>query len=361
MDLLHVFIGTKAQYIKTAPVLHELDRRSVPYRLIDTGQHARIGATIRGDLGVRAPDHVLGGDADVVTVPAAAMWSLRLASRLVDARRLRAEIFGGHGGICVVHGDTPSTVLAALLARRAGLRVAHLEAGLRSHNLLHPFPEEAIRLVVMRLSSLLFAPDETAAANLAAMRVGGRVVRVSGNTSIDAVRASAPAAGERGPVVVLMHRVENLHRRARLEGLVDLVLDVAAGHDVRFVVHGPTANALARAGADRRLRDAGVDLVPLMPHDRFVALLAAAPFVVIDGGSIQEECALLGVPTLVWRARTERPDGLGRNVVLAKYDPRTVADFLRDPERFRHPPAPLDRSPAEQIVETLAAALAERR
>jgi UDP-N-acetylglucosamine 2-epimerase len=355
VDRLHVFIGTKAQYIKTAPVLRLLDERGVDYRLIDSGQHAEISAQMRRDLGIREPDVVLGGDRDVTSIPGAARWAAGLAWRLADGRRLRREVFGGDGGICVVHGDTPSTLLSTLMAHRAGLRVAHLEAGLRSHSLLHPFPEELIRLVVMRMADLLFAPDDTAVANLHEMGVRGTVVALSANTSRDAVAAArVGAVAATGPVIVTMHRVENLHRSSAVDGFVSLVERIATRWPVRFVVHGPTADVLRRRGSDARLEAAGVERSSLVPHHEFVALLAAAPFAVIDGGSIQEECALLGVPTLLWRARTERPDGLGANVVLSRYDAAVIDRFLADPDAYRRPPVPAaDRSPSAEITEVL--------
>ena len=354
VDRLHVFIGTKAQYIKTAPVLRILDERGIAYRLIDSGQHGRLSEDIRADLGIRPPDVLLAGSTDIESVPQAAAWSARLATRLASPGRLRREVFGGDGGICVIHGDTPTTLLSALMARRAGLRVAHLEAGLRSHSVLHPFPEELIRIVVMRLAGVLFAPDEEALANLRAMRVKGTVVPVGANTSIDAVRsAGAGTEPGSGPVIVLMHRVENLHNRRVVDQLVEVVRRIAAERPVRFVVHGPTRDVLARTGADATLAAAGVDLRPLASHGEFVSWLRAAPFVIADGGSIQEECALLGVPTLVWRRRTERPNGIGANVVLAGHDPATIDAFLADPEAYRRPPAALDDSPAARIVDVL--------
>ncbi len=361
MSEVVAFIGTKAQYIKTAPVLHGLEAAAIPYRLVDSGQHAALATQLRDELGLRAPDVRLGGADDVESLPQAAWWALRLAGSLLSARRLRRDVFGPDARLVLVHGDTPSTLLATLLARRAGLRVAHLEAGLRSHSLLHPFPEEIIRLVVMRLAHVLFAPDRVAVDNLRDLRVRGRVVPVPGNTSSDAVSAALtagqPVAGS-GPAVVTMHRVENLHRPAALDGFVDLVERIAAHMPTRFVVHGPTGPALAKRGLDARLRAAGVAFGPLVPHGEFVRALAAAPLVVTDGGSIQEECARLGVPTLLWRARTERPDGLDANVVLAGYDPAVVDAFLADPERWRRPPVPdAATSPAAAIVDGIAAEL----
>ena len=377
--MIHVFIGTKAQYIKMAPLLRRMDSERVDYRLIDSGQHGDLTVALRNELGVREPDFRLGGNRDVVSVPQAVGWSLRLAGNLASRLRLRNRVFGGHGGVCVVHGDTPSALLSALLAKRAGLDVAHVEAGLRTFRWLHPFPEEIVRVLVGRISDILFAPGPVAAANLQKTAVKGRIVEQPANTVLESVRealgagldvverpddqtapgaggddAGGPGAGGDGSgrVVVTMHRVENLHRRSRREALVDLVEGLASRWPVRWVVHGPTERALA-GEARARLSDAGVELVPLMAYGEFLANLVAAPFVISDGGSIQEECALLGVPTLVWRDRTDRGDGLDENVVLSHYDPAIVRDFVRDPQRYRRRPRELEFSPSAQILAEL--------
>jgi UDP-N-acetylglucosamine 2-epimerase len=369
--VIHVFLGTKAQYIKTAPLLRLLDAREVPYRLIDSGQHASLSGGLRTELGVRAPDHLLAEGEDITRIPQAAWWASKLAARMLNGRKLRAEVFGGQGGICVVHGDTPSTLLSTLMAKRAGLKVAHLEAGLRSNHLLHPFPEELIRVVVMRRADLLFAPDADAIANLRRMKVRGEVVPLPGNTVVEALhhelglaRSPLPdveveGAQDRGsaaataPVIVTMHRVENLNRRERVEQLVATVERIAATRPVRFVQHGPTIDTLAKRGHDRRLAAAGVELVGLASHAAFVAMLADAPFVITDGGSIQEECALLGTPTLLWRAATERPDGVGANVVISRYDTATIEAFLADPDVYRRDAADTAATPSAVVLDHL--------
>lgn len=360
--MIHVFIGTKAQYVKLSPLLRLMQATCVPHRLIDSGQHAGLSAVMRAELGVPEPDVRLGGDRDVDSVPQALRWTTGVARRLISAARLRREVFDGLNGVCVVHGDTPTTLLSALMAKRAGLAVAHVEAGLSTGSWVHPFPEEIIRATVSRLADVLFAPDSAAAANLARTGVKGRVVVSSGNTVLESVRAAATAAGGNlaggsgsgsGPVLVTMHRVENLHRRSRLRGLVDLAAGLAGSGPVRWVMHGPTERALAGNQRDR-LAAAGVELTSLAPHDQFLAMLAAAPFVITDGGSIQEECALLGTPTLLWRDRTDRPDGLGRNVVLSRYDLDAVKGFLADPERHRRPLQIPEVSPSAVILDGLA-------
>lgn len=351
--MLHVFIGTKAQYVKCAPLLLRLEERGAEYRLIDSGQHAALAEGLRAELGVRPPDFRLGGVEDVESVAQAARWAAGLLARWLSPARLRREVFGGRGGACLVHGDTPSTWLGMVLARRAGLAVAHLESGLRSRRWLHPFPEEIIRHRTARRADVLLAPDAVAAANLREMGAPGRVVDLGGNTGLETLRAAGASAGGDGPAVVTMHRVENLHRRSRREGLVDLAAERAGRGPVRWVMHGPTRRSLGE-GAARRLAGAGVEVTPLVGHAEFAGLLAAAPWVITDGGSIQEECALLGVPTLLWRDRTERPDGLGANVALSRYDPAVIGGFLADPQRFRRPPSIPDLNPSQKAIEALA-------
>ena len=92
----------------------------------------------------------------------------------------------------------------------------------------------------------------------------------------------------------------------------------------------------------------------MVPHAEFVRALARAPFAITDGGSIQEECALLGVPVLLWRDRTDRADGLGENAILSRYDPGVVEAFLADPERCRRAPRLPQSSPSQEILEVLA-------
>lgn len=355
--MIHAVIGTKAEYIKTAPVLRELERRGVPYRIVDVGQHAALPRRFRANLGLGEPDLRLDNHGDAQNVVDAALWMLRTSRHLLRSRRrLRADVFADAPGVCLVHGDTPSTLLAALIGRRAGLRVAHLESGLRSHHLLHPFPEELTRVMVMRVASVLYAPDARSEHNIAAMRVRGTVVPTGGNTSIDAVLHAVPLESvERpdGPGLITVHRVENLHRRERLDGLVELVERAVATGPVRFLVHEPTEQALRRSGRWEAVQASGACVEPLLMHDEFLAAARAARWVITDGGSVQEECAALGVPTLLWRARTERLDGLDANVVVSDYDEGVIADFLADASRFRRPPVAPGRSPAEVVVDHL--------
>lgn len=352
--MIHVLIGTKAEYIKTAPVMRELDRRGVPYRLVDLGQHSQLPVSFRTQLGVREPDLRLDSQTDAASIGDALKWAGRLMSHLRSRSHARRHVFGGMGGVCLVHGDTPSTIIATLMGRRAGVPVAHLESGLRSKSAVHPFPEELTRRGVMRLAHTYFPPNDTAERNLRARFAGRDIVPTGHNTSSEAIGHVWPAKPEsRGPALITIHRVENLHRRARLVDLVTTIERLAKREPVRFLVHQPTENALRGAGLWERVLRSDAQVGPLIPHDEFIEATAAAPWVLTDGGSSQEECAVLGVPTLLWRATTERDEGLGHNVVLTNYDARLVDEVTADPDRYRRPAARPEVTPSSIVVDRL--------
>ena len=265
--MIHVFIGTKAQYIKTAPVLRELDARGIPYRLIDSGQHGALSVELRRELGLRDPDFQLGTGRNIATIPQAISWASRIALLLFQRKRVRMEIFDDIGGACVVHGDTPSTLLSALLARRAGLAVAHLEAGLTSGDWRHPFPEEIIRRIVHGRSDVLFAPSSEAFAHLQGLGLRGHIIQLPANTGIESVHWSGEVS-PRGPVVMTTHRVENLRSAHRMRAYVELVGRIAESHAVLFVMHDPTEAVLRKLELLPVLESMRprVELAPLMAH-----------------------------------------------------------------------------------------------
>jgi UDP-N-acetylglucosamine 2-epimerase (non-hydrolysing) len=221
----------------------------------------------------------------------------------------------------VVQGDTSSALGAALAAFRARVRVAHVEAGLRTHDPLLPWPEEEYRTAIDARADLLFAPTEAAAENLRAEHVPG-AIHVTGNTGIDALfkveRALDPrvlheAATKR--ILVTCHRRESWG-----EGLdaIAAALVALAGRDdagIDFVLH-PNAHVSRRMtallGSEPRIR-----LLPPCSHLELIQRVRDADLVLSDSGGIQEEAPALGVPLLVLRDKTERPEGLvAGNAVL---------------------------------------------
>ena len=359
---LLVLVGTKAQYIKTAPILRELDRRGCGYRLVYTGQHSETFDALEAAFGTRAPDEVLVPGVEAATHGSFLQWTLRYWSATLG--RLRSRAWAG-SRVALVHGDTASTLFGALAARLAGARVGHIEAGLRSTRLLEPFPEEIVRRLVSRLSAIHYVPDATAARNLAG--IPGEVVDTRGNTLRDALllalerMGGLPAqGGEGGYAVLSMHRSENLSRAAVFDLLMEEALHAATVLPVKFVLHPATRERIRRSEWGPRLAQApGLELLERMDYPQFVRLLVGSRFLMTDGGSNQEEAAMLGLPTLLLRRATERPDGLDANVSLSGLDRAAIRAFVARHAGQTWQPLPVpDQSPSGRLVDHLLAMLA---
>lgn len=366
---IDVFIGTKAQYIKTAPLMRLMQARGIPYQLIDSGQHADLSVKLRKELGIKEPDAHLGTGESIETLTSGILWLIRyFALALFRPRHMAARLFSPSPGYCFIHGDTSTTLLSLFMAKRAGKKVVHIEAGLRSFNLLRPFPEELIRIICMRYSDLLFAPSEWAYKNLLAMKVKGRAINLGQNTNVEAVAYALgqPEAGK--PVrpkpycIITIHRLETIFRKNRLLFVIDLLERIAESHHILFVMHGPTKRVLEKNGLLGRLESiAALEILPLQPHADFLKLLAGAEFAITDGGSIQEETHYLNIPCLVMRSETERMEGVGSteglegNVCLAGFDAGLVDDFLMNLARYRQGKETLNSEPSKIILDTLLA------
>jgi UDP-N-acetylglucosamine 2-epimerase (non-hydrolysing) len=352
---INVLLGTKAEMIKVAPVIKELENRGVPFRLIETGQHGAYLNELREEFQIREPDVRLGKEKDVDNLFEAFKWFGGLIRILANRKRVRKQIFSAPSGICLIHGDTPSTLIGALLAKRAGFQIAHLESGLRSKSFLHPFPEELIRVAVMKLSDVLFAPDEKAVSNLLALKVKGRIEQTTTNTGIESLEENIQEVERAsGPVVATLHRVENLHNKKRLEGFLKLLERIVQkGQKVLFVVHQPTQEVLNKKGSIKKIEATGIEMVSLMQYKEFIKKLAAAPYVITDGGSIQEETAHMGIPCLLWRRKTERKNGLDQNVVISEYNEKICETFLDNFENYRNENQKISLNPSSHVVDVL--------
>lgn len=328
---LMVLIGTKAQFIKTAPVLCELDKRCIPYRLVYTGQHSETFDLLEAAFGTRRPDDILVPGFEVATHVSFLNWCFKYWVGV--ARRILSGKWTGVR-IGLVHGDTASTLFSALAIRIAGARVGHIEAGLRSPRLIEPFPEEIIRRLVSRLSSFHFVPDDLAAENL--KHAKGSVINTGGNTLRDALAGSLgqigklpEEGGDGGYAIASIHRSENLSRTNIFSLLMEEIMTASERIPLKLVLHPVTRAKIQATGWLRRLEQKpSIELLERMDYPNFVRLLIRSRFLMTDGGSNQEEAAMLGLPTLLLRRATERQDGLEDNVILSGLERDTIRRFV---------------------------------
>jgi UDP-N-acetylglucosamine 2-epimerase (non-hydrolysing) len=216
--------------------------------------------------------------------------------------------------LLIVQGDTSSALGAALAAFTTGVAVAHVEAGLRTHDPLLPWPEEEYRTAIDAQADLLFAPTHASEANLRAEQVPGRI-HVTGNTGVDAVLSATahlppPTLHDGGipRLLVTCHRRESWGEglESIAAALIELARDSSASIDM--VLH---PNEFVAATMRALLGGVpGIALVPPCNHSELVRRMRDADLVLSDSGGIQEEAPALGVPLLVLREKTERPEGL---------------------------------------------------
>lgn len=237
--------------------------------------------------------------------------------------------------LVVVQGDTSSALGGALGALRASVPLAHVEAGLRTGDRLQPWPEESYRIRIDRGADLLFAATTVSAANLAGEAVAGEV-HVTGNTGIDALLPLTtglppPRVAERAVprLLVTCHRRESW--REGLNRIADALLELArdGAAEVDFVLHpNPEVDALMRSRLAGRH---GIRLLPPCGHRELIARMSEADLILSDSGGMQEEAPALGVPLLVLREITERPEGVASgNMRLVGTSPdRIVAEVRR--------------------------------
>lgn len=360
--MIHVAIGTKAQFIKMAPIMVALQEKCIGFNLIDLGQHSMITRNLREELGLKSPDVTLSSGKNVARLGQGIRWLSGLLLKGLSRNWVKQHVFLNRTGVCLIHGDTVSTLIALFLAKRAGLAVAHVEAGLRSFNILEPFPEELVRLMAMRFADILFAPSAWAQDNLVRMGHAKKTVLISANTSMEAVFSSLSKPvnldlDQKNYAIVTVHRMENIFSRRRLEFVLSLIERIAREIPVIFVQHPPTINQMVKFGLQERLqRLHEVKLSHIVSHAHFIQLLERSEFVVTDGGSIQEESYYLGKPCLLLRKKTERMEGIGQNVVLGEYTQEAVERFIRE---YRHLNRARDNSPgsrpSQEIIDYLCA------
>lgn len=339
MKELHamVILGTRPESIKLAPVVHELRGRgeSVRATVVNTGQHREMlvpmlelfGIAPEHDLDLQRPDqtleHIVGG-------VLSGMPALLAADR---------------PDVVVVQGDTATTFAAALAAFFRDVRVAHVEAGLRTEHRRIPFPEEMNRRLTTRLADLHLAPTARARAALLAEGVEPDCVLLTGNTVVDALHwlrrergdtvagAAETALGGidlsgKRLAVITGHRRESFGQPFR--DFCTALATAAADYPDLVLVYPVHLNPQVQAPVREILGDIDrIHLLPPVDYPAMIGLLERADVVITDSGGIQEEAPSFGVPVLVTRDTTERPEGIEAGVsVLVGTDPVRIRDAL---------------------------------
>ncbi len=372
--LLFLF-GTRPEAIKLCPIityLFEHPETGLLPRIAVTAQHRGLLDRVLDTFAV-SPHHDLN-----VMRPGQTLHES--TSRILSA--LEPVLQAERPDMVLVQGDTTTVLCGVLSAFYERIPIAHVEAGLRTGDYAHPFPEEMNRVVAGRLASLHLAPTEWARRNLLAEGVPDSRISVTGNSGIDALLAVAgrlergeldaagvvPASGTRKRVVVTAHRRESFG--AAMERVCESLLRLAARPDVQIVfpVH---PNPRVQQTTSRILSNReNIHLLPALDYVPFVNLMRSAHMLITDSGGVQEEAPSLGKPVLVLRQKTERPEAVEAGTVeLVGTDPaaieRAAVRLLEDADEYArrkriHNPYG-DGHASERIVAAISAFFSERR
>lgn len=350
MKLLHV-VGARPNFPKLAPVLRAGKAAGVTQVVVHTGQHydEAMSENFFRDLGIAAPDVNLGVGSDTHAVQTA---------RIME--RIEPVLVAERPDWVVVYGDVNSTMAAAIVASKLGIRVAHVEAGLRSFD--RTMPEEINRLVTDRLANLLLTPSRDADVQLRTEGEPDEEIEFVGNVMIDSLFFALPAARATGfrqsigvngsAVVVTLHRPSNVDDPVRIRTLAAVLSEIAKDREVVFPAHPRTR---------RRLEDAGlkIDRVQMLEpvgYLQMLDLVEHAFAVVTDSGGLQEETTALGIPCLTVRPNTERPITITEGTNRLVPNPEDLVTLLREVVRPATPPRPegWDGRAGERIIAALA-------
>ncbi len=357
--LVDIIAGARPNFMKIAPIIHAIracqaEGSPLRFRLVHTGQHydEKMSGEFFRQLDIPPPD---------VNLEVGSGAAAEQTGEIM--RRYEKLLLEKRSDLCLVVGDVTSTMACAIAAQKLGVKVAHVEAGIRSGD--WSMPEEINRMVTDAISNWFFTTSETANQNLRKAGVEDARIMFVGNTMIDTLLANLPKLRQptcwhelrlkpKNYVVLTLHRPANVDAADNLHALLLAVSDACAGLPVVFPVHPRTRGVLAKLPP----LPGNLHLLDPQPYLEFIYLVRDALAIVTDSGGITEEATVLNVPCLTLRANTERPETveLGTNELLGT-DPATIGPAMARVRagKWKHGQVPplWDGRTAERIVEHL--------
>ena len=319
--------GARPNFMKIAPVMAALAEAGIAAQLLHTGQHydAAMSEGFFADLGIPQPDHHLEVGSGSHAVQTAEVM-----------KRFEPVLERVQPQAVLVVGDVNSTLACALVAAKRGVRVIHVEAGLRSYD--RGMPEEINRVLTDQISDLLFTTEKSALANLRREGIDGARVEFVGNVMIDTLyrnlERAIPASRTLGApladyAVLTLHRPSNVDHAPTLAALLDVVAEINRALPVVVPLHPRTRGNIEQFGFTSKLD--GLRVLPPLGYLDMLGLMREAKLVLTDSGGIQEETTALGVPCLTLRTSTERPITIdeGTNTLVGP-DPRAIRAAFAD-------------------------------
>ena len=302
-------VGARPNFMKVAPIVREMKRRESDFLplIVHTGQHydAAMSDSFFSDLGIPAPDHHLEVGSHSHTVQTAKIMTA-----------FEPVVLQEKPDWVLVVGDVNSTIACALVCSKLGVKVAHVEAGLRSRD--RTMPEEINRILTDAISDLLLTTSQDADENLKAEGISEDKIKFVGNVMIDSVFYNLEKSKEsriredlnltgKDYAVTTLHRPSNVDEKEVFTGLLDALVAVSEKIPVIFPVHPRTRRNIEQFGFAAQVENSNIKLINPLGYLDFMRLYSGARLVLTDSGGLQEETTALSIPCLTLRENTERP------------------------------------------------------
>lgn len=362
---IYLFIGTTAELIKLIPIIREFKKRRIIFTIIATGQNdIRFEEYPEIIKGVKILKAVTPKSKNS-SVWAFFIWSIRTFFSLLLGMRSNFKGLNKSNSFFIIHGDTVSSLMGSLVASLYGLKLVHIESGLRSFHFFEPFPEEISRYIVSRLADIHFCPNAWSIKNLSSYK--GDKVNTYQNTLIEAFLKAMEQKVQNDQVKQIIRRkrkyfVMVIHRQEHVSFgstsmypiLSHIFMSLPENIDCIFLQHDQSKNFINTFHTlipDQKKKN--LIKIGRLPYSDFMQLIRNSEFLITDGGSNQEEMYYMGKPCLLIRNFTERIEGINENVMLSRNSRDSISSFIRNYKKFKRKPITSFIAPSKIIVDFL--------
>lgn len=353
---IYFFIGTTAEFIKLAPVIKDLKKRKIDFKIITSGQNnirfdnlSKFVGTIKPDIAFKEKKnksstfHFIFWAIKIFFI---CLWRLRQEFRKIDKNNI----------YFIIHGDTVTSTIGAIISTIYHIKLIHIESGYLSFNFLEPFPEEICRNINIRLADILFCPTDWTTNNL--KRFHKITINTKQNTMIETFwwamkqKVISPKVINRDKYYILiMHRQEHVvFRKNWSRNILETVIKYSKDDLDCILINYPITVEIIKSLKleEKKMK---IKVIPQISYIEFIKLMNNAEYIVSDGATNQQEAYYLGKPLLALRDYTEQTEGMGENVVLCKSNKEVIREFLQNYKNYRRQPVKYNKKPSKIITD----------
>jgi UDP-N-acetylglucosamine 2-epimerase (non-hydrolysing) len=347
LEMLLIAYGTTAELIKISPIIKGLDNK-LDFELYCTNQQQQDLIQFHKEFSI-FPNYTFKNKNNFGLLTATDVPNWFISNFIRIFKILKNNLNVSH---IIVQGDTLTAFMGALVGWVLNINVIHIEAGLRSRNVLHPFPEELIRRFISRVSEINFAPGHEAYRILKNNK--GVTIDTHFNTGVERlleIKDLKVNNGNAFECVILLHRTELLSNKRELKRTMHQILKISNSFSTLFIVDQHLKHYISKLSSLNVSEYVNLHISPKLSHVKLIQVIKTCKFVISDSGGLQEELYILGKPLLVHRKKTERNDGIGSNALLSQFRKDAVLEFSRNFKKYEREEQKVKILPSEIILD----------